>query len=97
MSKADDNSETEAQLRKLGERIREGWGKLPRVTEEQKDQVRKSVREQWEKEHSAKEKSALEEQGQKKQAKKEHKKSMEDNSTQSKQAQSDSDDHGHSH
>src|ERR1041384_6206117 len=97
MSMADDNSETEAKLRKLGERVREGWGKLPRLTQEQKDQVRKAIREQWEKDQSAEEESGTREQDQQKKAKKGHKKSIEDRSSQSNQGQSDSQDHGHSY
>ena len=56
MSESD--SQTEAKLNKLGQRIREGCAAMPRLTQGQLDEVRKGLREQWTKEqHALKEKT----------------------------------------
>jgi hypothetical protein len=46
-------SNSEKKLRKLGERIRRGWGKTQAVTENELAVVRETVRKQWEIEQKA--------------------------------------------
>jgi hypothetical protein len=48
----DDLTQSEAKLRKLAERLRQGVAKLFAVTEKQRAAVRQVVREEWEKEQA---------------------------------------------
>ena len=98
---ADDNSDAEAKLKKLGEHIWHQWenAKLPALTEKELDEVRKAVQEQWRQEELAEEKSKTTEQGseEKNQVEEQQKKSQEQSASQSTQDNSQSEDHGHSH
>src|SRR6185295_6790170 len=49
----DQNTDAEAKLRKLGQRLRQAWAKQHPITERSLDTVKNAIREQWEKEQAA--------------------------------------------
>jgi hypothetical protein len=51
---ADQNTDAENKLKKLGERVREGWVKEHPTTEQQLESIRGTIREEWEKERETK-------------------------------------------
>lgn len=50
----DDNTDAQAKLKKLGERVRNGWAKQNPMPEKSRETVRQAVREEWEREQTAK-------------------------------------------
>lgn len=50
-----DNTDAQAKLKKLGERVRSGWSKKHPMPEQSLETVRQTVREEWEREQAAKE------------------------------------------
>lgn len=57
---ADQNTDAEDKLKKLGERVREGWMQENPTTEKQLESVRDTIREDWEKERAEKNQLAVE-------------------------------------
>lgn len=49
----DQNTDAESALRKLGQRLRQGWAKKHPTTEKTIDTIKDTVREQWEQEQQA--------------------------------------------
>jgi len=49
-----ENTDAEAKLKKLGERVRDGWAKQHPIPEQSTETVRQTVREEWERERTAK-------------------------------------------
>ena len=60
---SDEHRQAEAKLRKLGQRVRQGWAKLYPVSEQQLAKVRAAVRQQWEQTHAGQGKSKEQEAG----------------------------------
>ena len=50
----DENTDAAAKLKKLGQRVRDGWAKQHPMPEQSIQTVRQTVREEWEREQAAK-------------------------------------------
>ena len=50
----DENTDAAAKLKKLGQRVRDGWAKQHPMPEQSRETVRQTVREEWEREQAAK-------------------------------------------
>jgi hypothetical protein len=50
----EEHTDAEAKLKKLGERVRDGWAKRHPIPERSLETVRQTVREEWEREQAAK-------------------------------------------
>ena len=48
-----DNTDAEAKLKKLGERVRNGWSKKHPMPEQSLETVRQTVREEWERDQTS--------------------------------------------
>ena len=49
-----ENTDAEAKLKKLGERVRQGWAKQHPTPEKSLETVRQTVREEWQREQAVK-------------------------------------------
>ena len=50
----DENTDAAAKLKKLGQRVRDGWAKQHPMPEASRDTVRQTVREEWQREQAIK-------------------------------------------
>lgn len=92
---SDDNTRAAAKLRKLGEKVREGWARLHPVSEKQLAAVRAAVRQQWQQEHGSK--SRVQSQRTAKQTQAAQDQTSAQAESKKTKRQSRSKDHGHSH
>ena len=60
----DNERESEAKLRKLGERFRQGWAKLHPLKESQLQGVRRAIRHEWEQKTKLQNQKSAQQQGQ---------------------------------